>query len=70
MISLTIEEVGLELINIFKNNYFAALAERYNIQNDQDAGTKETMSGIAHNRKSSLKGKEMDYQRATKISLQ
>ena len=64
---LNIEELAIELLKFLRSNYEGIIAERYGIEENEDALV--NLENIARVRGCLLKGNELDYSKAASILL-
>ena len=62
------DEMAIELIEYLKNHYQGILADRYQVDENEDKV--KILEQIALNRKCKMKGHELDYEKASKIVLE
>ena len=61
------DEMAIELIEYLKNHYQGILADRYQVDENEDKV--KILEQIALNRNCKMKGNELDYEKASKIVL-
>ena len=62
------DEMAIELIEYLKNHYQGILADRYQVDENEDKV--KILEQIALNRNCKMKGNELDYEKASKIVLE
>ena len=62
------DEMAIELIEYLKNHYQGILADRYQVDENEDKV--KILEQIASNRNCKMKGNELDYEKASKIVLE
>ena len=62
------DEMAIELIEYLKNHYQGILADRYQVDENEDKV--KILEQIALNRNCKMKGNELDYEKASKIILE
>lgn len=62
------DEMAIELIEYLKNHYQGILADRYQVDENEDKV--KILEQIALNRNCKMKGNELDYEKASKILLE